>query len=300
MKRTIREIYEQASEALAAAGVPDARYDAYVLLEHVTGVSHARFIAEPGMTVDDGMAARYAELIAQRQKRIPLQLILGSQGFMGLTFKVDGHVLIPRPDTETLVETALKRADEIRLSREGGADAPIRILDIGTGSGCVLISLVSSLARRGACSGVGVDISEEALRTASENARECSVDDRVEWVCSDLFSEVGDTDYDLIVSNPPYIPTDEIDLLEPEVSVYDPRAALDGGRDGLDYYRRIIPQALRYLNEGGWLLVEIGYGQSDAVRTLFEENGYQNTEVIPDLSGTDRVVTGKASIYRKD
>ena len=290
---TLREALERASAVLKEAGVPDASRDAFLLLNHVTGINHAVYLAEPDVPMSPEAEARYTELIERRRERIPLQHIIGTQEFMGLEFKVDGSVLIPRADTETLVEAALEKAGEMIAQGDCESAGRFTVLDIGTGSGCILISLIYYLKERGPCFGTGADIMPEALGTARANADACGVSGQTEWIGSDLFSGLDGRVFDMIVSNPPYIPTGDIEGLEPEVSRFDPRTALDGGEDGLDFYRRIIPEAAHHLTEGGWLLTEVGYGQSGDAALIFEENGYENVGVINDLAGIGRVVAGQ-------
>jgi release factor glutamine methyltransferase len=222
---------------------------------------------------------RYMELIQRRSARIPLQQLTGEQQFMGLPFHVSEDVLTPRQDTEILVEEALKRA------RPGA-----KILDLCTGSGCILISL---LKLGPDLEGTGSDLSEKALEIAAENAEMNKVE--VSFVQSDLFARIPGT-FDMIVSNPPYIVSSVISSLMEEVRDHEPLMALDGGTDGLDFYRRIVPESMDHLNPGGWLIVEIGYDQGDLVRSMFIDHQYEDVDVIRDLGGNDRVVLGRKAI----
>jgi release factor glutamine methyltransferase len=215
-------------------------------------------------------------LVKKRTERVPLQYITGEQEFMGLPFRVNSNVLIPRQDTETLVEEALK------VTLPG-----MKVIDMCTGSGCVLISILKNV--HGA-TGAGYDISKQAIIVAKENAKRNDV--AAVFERSNLFEDVPNEKVDVIVANPPYIPTAEIPVLMPEVAQFEPHLALDGGEDGLDCYRRIVAQCGDYLNPGGHLLLEIGYDQGEAVTAMLRENGYADVCVVKDLTGHDRVVKG--------
>ena len=273
-----QEIYRQGVYALERAGIEEAALDARLLLEDVCGTDRTALSAHGEQELTGGQEERYLEKIRQRAERIPLQHILGKTEFMGLTFKVNKDVLCPRPDTEILVEEVLKHLHD-----------GMRILDIGTGSGCILLSL---LHYSNDCQGVGVDISEKALQVAKENAEKLSAD-RVSFIRSDLFDGV-DGVFEIIVSNPPYIRSSEIEHLMPEVRDHDPRAALDGREDGLFFYREITKRAKEYLPGGGMLFYEIGYDQGEAVSRIMRDNGFREVEIIKDFSGLDRVVSGTA------
>lgn len=276
---TIQEIYQEGVKKLEGAGIIDAALDAWYLLEYVTGISKAAYYGYPGREICGEDKERYFYYIEERRKRIPLQHLTGVQEFMGFPFLVNAHVLIPRQDTEVLVETAMKRIGP-----------GMRILDMCTGSGCILLSLLK-LYKAGQVTGTGADISGEALDVARENAVRLGIS--AEFVQGDLFEHIASgTQFDLIVSNPPYIPTGVIDSLQEEVRLYDPRIALDGKEDGLFFYRRITGESISYLKRNGWLLLEIGCEQAGAVCRLMEEAGYDNIMVKKDLAGLDRVVMG--------
>ena len=275
---TIREAVQKAKKCLEAHQVPDYEIDALLLLQSVCGIDRARYYACAGEELPD--ADRYLEKVLLRAGRIPLQQITGEQYFCGLKFIVTEDVLCPRPETELLVEEALKKM------KEGG-----RFLDLCTGSGCIAVSL---LCLGKDLTGCGCDLSAAALRIASENAKLHGVTDRLELLQGDLFDAVCGT-YDMIVSNPPYIAAGKIDTLMEEVKDHEPRMALDGGMDGLDFYRRILKDAAVHLNPKGWLLMEIGYDQADAVRSMFDEDRYEQVRVLKDLAGLDRVVCGRRS-----
>ncbi len=287
---TYRECYRIGSTDLQKAGVPDWETDARYLLEFVCGTDRNTLLAHGDMPVLKKMQEQYFNLIEKRKKRIPLQLLTGKQNFCGLDFIVNEHVLIPRGDTEILVEAALK------IIKPG-----MRILDMCTGSGCILISI---LAMTEGVRGTGADSSGEALRVAGENGRWLlQKDKRPDWILSDLFSaflqnrDKGSEEqfckYDMIVSNPPYISSDVIDTLMPEVRDFEPRQALDGSDDGLMFYRKIIKESIWFLNENGYLLFEIGYDQGRAVSEMMEAAGFADIKVIKDYAGLDRVVTGR-------
>ena len=281
---TLQTIYREGKEQLELSGVPDADLDAWYLLEFVTGISKARYYGNPEAGMEEEEVLRYRDVIRQRAERIPLQHITGEQEFMGFSFQVNEHVLIPRQDTETLVEEAL-----------GVLKPKMEILDLCTGSGCILLSLLKLGEKQGIAGlkGTGADISGEALKVAEENGRRLEIPgDRVAWVRGDLFEKL-EGPFDLLVSNPPYIPSGELPGLQEEVRLHDPALALDGHEDGLYFYRRIAAEAGKYLRDGAFLMLEIGWDQGEAVRGLLEAAGYQEVEVKKDLSGNDRVVRGR-------
>lgn len=290
---TYREVCEKGERALADAGIEEADLDARLLLEYVCGTSRSDLLAHGDREVAPEEQSLYEQLIARRSERIPLQYLTGQQGFMGLEFTVNEHVLIPRPDTEILVEEVLKNLHD-----------GMRVLDMCTGSGCILISL---LHYSNDCTGVGADISGEALQVAeknkvkllgSEGALPGSEPEEKWQSCtflqSDLFENV-EGQFDIIVSNPPYIPGDVIETLMPEVRDHEPRQALDGAGDGLFFYRRIVAESAGYLSGGGMLFFEIGYNQAEAVSRLMEEAGFLEINVVKDYAGLDRVVYGTKS-----
>lgn len=272
---TLREAYEYGQEKLKNAGISDAAVDAWYLLEFATGLSRAEYFLRMNESTEQKAEKAYCGYIERRTKRIPLQHITGTQEFMGLGFSVNEHVLVPRQDTEILVETVLS-------DLQPGMD----VLDMCTGSGCILISLMKYGKD---VHGTGVDISEKALAVAKENAEKQRVP--AKFLQSDLFGEVEGT-YDVIVSNPPYIRTSVIEELEAEVRLHDPMLALDGKEDGLYFYRRIIEESVKFLKEKGKLYFEIGHDQGVDVKQLLEEAGFSHVTVKKDLAGLDRVVFG--------
>ena len=281
---TLRNLYQYGMESLENAGITDAKLDAWYLLEYETGISRAAFFMDPDRMIEEKTAKKYQEDICIRARRIPLQHITGEQEFMGLSFKVNEHVLVPRQDTEVLVEEALKKIT-----------SGMRILDMCTGSGCILESILKFAEKKDIkLNGTGCDISEEALKIAKENNTRLKTD--AEFVQSDLFENI-EKDYDMIVSNPPYIRTGEICRLEDEVKLHDPWIALDGKEDGLHFYRRIVEESTKYLKKGGYLLFEIGFDQGKDVSKMLEDHGYEEIKVKKDLAGLDRVVMGR---YNKE
>ena len=277
---TLQMIYKEGAETLEHAGIPDAKLDAWYLLEYVTGISRASYFGDPKREVPKEQAESYREVILRRAGHIPLQHITGEQEFMGYTFLVNPDVLIPRQDTETLTEEALK------FTEPG-----MKVLDLCTGSGCILISLMKKCH---GLTGTGCDISEKALKTARENGRRLQVE--ASWIQSDLFEQISER-FDLIVSNPPYIRTGVIEELQEEVRLHDPWIALDGKKDGLYFYRRIIAESTGYIRDNGAMMFEIGHDQAEDVVRLMEEAGYTQIRVKKDLAGLDRVVTGR---YNKE
>ena len=257
--------------------MPEPEVDAWELLSHVFSLSKKDYFLRMNEEAEDQGAQEYERLLERRCTRLPLQQILGHTGFMGLDFLVNAHVLCPRQDTELLVE----KAGEYLFP---GAE----VLDLCTGSGCVLISL---MRMNKDISGTGVDISEEAIAVARENAKRNFVHPL--WRTGSLFQPVEGKMFDLVVSNPPYIPTGVIEGLMPEVRDHEPRSAIDGGEDGLAFYRRIVADAPSYLKEGGWLLFEVGVGEALPVESLLFDRGFCNLRHFKDYAGNDRVVRGQ-------
>lgn len=293
---TLFRLLTEGTRALEQAGAPDAKQDARQLLLAAFGLDMVHFLLNRMQELEENRkneeaVSLYREMIGRRRKRCPLQQILGSQEFMGMEFKVNRHVLIPRQDTETLVEQVLADAagwkEEVALGQER------TLLDLCTGSGCIAVSLAASECFFGV---TATDISKEALKVAEHNVDtllpEWRKQQRVQLFCGDLFAALpeGGGRYDVITSNPPYIPTEMIQFLEPEVREYEPMLALDGEGDGLSYYRKIVSDAGEYLKAGGRIYLEIGFDQGEAVCGLLKEAGYQDIRVCRDLPGKDRVV----------
>ena len=277
---TSRECYEKGSRILNEAGIEESTLDARLLLEAVCGTDRNDLLVHGEQSVAPEAEEKYFGWIGKRAGRIPLQQLTGEQDFMGLTFTVNENVLIPRQDTEILVEEVLKELHD-----------GMRILDMCTGSGCILLSL---LHYSNDCEGLGVDLSAEALEVAGRNVLKVLTPEKAEHVHflhSDLFEKV-EGKFEIIVSNPPYIASAEVDRLMPEVRDHEPRMALDGTEDGLEFYRRIIAEAGQYLVSSGMLFFEIGYDQGQAVSELMREHGYREVQVVQDYAGLDRVVYG--------
>lgn len=283
---TLHEAYHLGQEQLKMAGIEEADLDAWYLLEHVTGIDRTGYFLNRREPLSKEQEEAYRDVLQKRAAHIPLQQITGVQEFMGLKFRVNEHVLVPRQDTEVLVE-------EVRKVQRPG----MRVLDMCTGSGCILISLLKCSKATGdmqagsgkQMTGVGVDISKEALEVAEQNAKALGV--TATWLHSNLFERVTDR-YDIIVSNPPYIPTSVISGLAEEVKLHEPLLALDGKEDGLWFYREIVKKSPEYLKRSGRLYFEIGYDQGEAVKRLMEEAGFTEVTVKKDLAGLDRVVSG--------
>ena len=273
------EAFLMGMQKLKEAEIGEAQLDARLLLEEVCGTDHNTLLCHGDREVSEAEEEQYRKALEQRAVHVPLQHLLGYQDFMGLRFQVNEHVLIPRQDTETLVEEAM------RYLHDG-----MRILDLCTGSGCILLSL---LHYSNDCEGTGVDISKEALQVAALNAELLGI--KADFLKSDLYEKVTGK-FDLLVSNPPYIERKVIPTLMEEVREYDPYIALDGGEDGLDFYRRIIGGAQDYLKRGGQILMEIGSGQAQVVSELLREAGFKEIDVCRDFAGLDRVVSGRLPI----
>lgn len=295
---TLREAYLLGQRMLREAEITDAQTDAWYLLEYVTGISRAVYFADQEKMLSKDQERQYIEQVEKRADHIPFQHLTGYQEFMGLDFSVDGRVLIPRQDTEILVEHALELLAKRKGSMAGEGSHSIRILDMCTGSGCILISTLyygrkifagAGDEKKASLEGTGADLSEGALELAVENAARHSVE--ASWIQGDLFENIEDR-YHMILSNPPYIRTAEIEELQEEVRLHDPRMALDGREDGLYFYRRIVSEAREHLEPGGVLAFEIGYDQAEAVSSLMEQAGYTQVSVKKDLAGLDRVVSG--------
>ena len=272
---TYREIMTLGEDFLAKAGIVDTRTDAWMLLEWTTQIDRSFYYMHMNDEIPQDQKIEYETALKKRAEHIPLQYITGETEFMGLPFKVNSSVLIPRQDTETLVEEALKLAKP-----------NMKVLDMCTGSGCIIISI---LHHRKELEGYAADISKAAVNVAKENARLNQV--AVSFETSDLFNNIKGR-YDMIVSNPPYIRTEEIAKLMPEVQLFEPYNALDGKEDGLFFYRKIIKEAEHYLNSNGYLLFEIGFDQGEEVSDLMKQAGFENVKVVKDLTGNDRVVIG--------
>lgn len=270
-----REAMKLGENILHMADVTDARTDAWLLLEQVCRIDRSFYYLHMEEDLAEEQLSEYKIALKKRAEHVPLQYIIGETEFMGLKFKVNSNVLIPRQDTETLVEEALKVV------------APgMHVLDLCTGSGCIILSILHNVPQ---AEGTATDISKQALLVAKENAKQNGV--QVNFERSDLFDAVTGV-FDVIVSNPPYIPSGEVPKLMPEVRSFEPMEALDGREDGLYFYRKIVASCPEYLKPGGRILFEIGYDQGRAVSGLLEEAGFQEIRIVKDLAGNDRVVSG--------
>ena len=270
---SLKGLLADGAKMLTQAGIDEAELDARYILEYITGLNSAQYFIHSEDIIEKNKAEEFFRLIERRSKRIPLSYVIGTRDFFGLTFKVDENVLIPEQETELLVEEVIKHS-------EGKS-----VLDMCTGSGCIAISI----ALFGKPSKVAAsDISEKALEVARENAKSLKAGE-ISFIQGDMFENVTDK-FDIIVSNPPYIETGEIDELMPEVRDYIPRLALDGDIDGLKFYRIISKEAVKKLNKNGRIFYEIGYNQSRAVASILLENGFTDVKIMKDYSGLDRIV----------
>ena len=278
---TLQEAFIKGKEILNKASIDDADIDAWYLLEYVTGVSRSSFYGNPFKEITANEYDKYIEAVSKRKEHIPLQHITGEQDFYGLTFKVNENVLVPRQDTEVLVEDVLSVIKN-RIDKD-----EVHVLDMCTGSGCILLSTLKYADKK--CIGTGADISEKALEVACANRDNLKID--ADFILSDVFENI-DGRWDVIVSNPPYIRSDVIPTLSYEVKNHDPMIALDGMEDGLFFYKKIVNESLDYINDGGYLMFEIGHDQGEDVKNLMENAGYTDVYVKKDLAGLDRVVCG--------
>ncbi len=281
---TYRDLYKYGMDCLEKSGIDEAALDARILLEYICHTDRNELLVHGDSERSDMEEQFYKMVIDKRSMRIPLQHITGKQEFMGLEFKVNEYTLIPRQDTEILVEEAMRHLSD-----------GMRILDMCTGSGCILLSL---LKYSNECEGIGIDISSKALDVARENSLRLAIE--AQFLCGDLFEPLADfvSDktndrlFDMIVSNPPYIETAVIEELMPEVREHEPISALDGMEDGLYFYRKIVDKAKDYIRKGGYLFFEIGYNQGEAVSRLMNDAGFSHVKIIKDYAGLDRVVYG--------
>lgn len=280
-QQKINFVLNSSKEALSKCEKNEHQVDAEWLMSEVTGLSRSQLSMSGETYVTEEQLQRFNVLFQRRLDGEPLQYILGEQSFYGYDFIVDKHVLIPRFETEELVEKALQWVKD---------EGAIKLIDMCTGSGCIGLSLLKECPD---LSGILVDLSDEALQIATRNTVRLNLEDRVQLINSDLFDRVPDGEVDIIVSNPPYIVTEVIKDLEEEVKMSEPTMALDGGDDGLNFYRRIIREAKGYLRKEGLLIVEIGYDQMEQVKKIFTDEGYSYIKGFQDMSGKDRIVLAK-------
>ncbi len=282
MNYTLVTLWTHVRKRLETAGVESPVLDARLLVEAGAGVARLDIVTDPRRELSDAQVDAVLALCARREDREPISHILGRRAFWTLDLIVNRHVLTPRPETEHVVEAALSAMS---------VEAPLQVLDLGVGSGAILLAI---LAERPNARGVGLDVSPEALEVARTNAENQGQLDRVRLVRGNWLAPLDQT-FDIIVSNPPYIPRDKVDQLAPEVSRYEPRLALDGGIDGLDAYRHLFAAAPNLLAPSGFFAFEVGRGQAKSVVMLAREAGFHNVEVRKDLAGVDRVVSGRVA-----
>jgi release factor glutamine methyltransferase len=280
MTQTLVKAWTAAKDRLKDAGIDQPSIDARLMLEVAAGVTRTEIVTDPYRELTAEQAAMLDEFLTRRARREPVSHIIGRKGFWKILLQVNKNVLTPRPETEVIVDEVLKAFPEAM---------PFSMLDLGVGSGTILLAV---LAERPAAKGLGVDASSEALAVARDNAANLDLNNRATFLHGDWTAGLGDAGFDLVVSNPPYIPSAVIETLEPEVRDHEPRLALDGGEDGLEAYRLLAPEILRVLKPGGMFAVEIGHDQSKAVEALFNAAGAQGVRTVKDLSTHDRVVTG--------
>jgi release factor glutamine methyltransferase len=278
---TVGELIQSVSTRLAAVGVGESRLEARLLLAEAAGWSLETIVAERDTPVEPGIVARVERLAGRRLAREPMSHILGWREFWSLRFRVTADVLTPRPDSETLVEAVLGALPD--------RNAPLRILDLGVGSGCLMLSLLHELPQ---ASGMGIDRSQRALAVARQNAEALGLAARADLRAGDWGEGIAEV-FDVVVSNPPYVPSDDIGALDPEVSEHEPWLALDGGADGLDCYRRLVGQLGYLVQPRGIVALEVGRGQAPAVARLVRDAGFRSVSIHTDLAGVERVVLAR-------
>ena len=279
MKKSVAEVLKSATLRLEEGGIDSPKLDAEILLAHVLGWRRLSLYVDAEKILPLEKILRFNDWITQRLKKFPVAYLTGTKEFMGLAFAVNEHVLIPRPETEILTELVGEYLRSI-----GGE---VNFADLGTGSGAICVSILKFVKSARACA---VDVSAEALNVAKFNATKFHVEDRINFFQGDLFAPLEGKIFNAIISNPPYIPTGELDSLQAEVQ-REPRLALDGGEDGLNFYRRIIFDAPKFLTDGGLLAFEVGINQAEAVKNLMAAN-FAEVEIFKDLAGIERVVAG--------
>ena len=289
--KTVAKSLRWAEGYLAQRGVPSPYVDAEYILAHILGCQRQDLLIYPDRVVKEDEAAQFNACIERRGRREPLQYIIGEVGFRGLLFKVNKDVLIPRPETELLVDEVVKSVTK--------KDATI--LDLCTGSGCIAVCIARELIDSKV---YAVDISEGALAAAGENAARHGVGERITFLSGDLFGAISSLNLkgmiDVIVSNPPYVSAEEMQELQPEIRDYEPASALYGGKDGLDFYRRIIRESPYYLAAGGYIVMEMGYGQAGRIKELIEsENKFINIEITKDMAGIGRTISARYALISR-
>ena len=274
-------LLERGASELERVGVADSRFQAELLLRHALGCTRESLLARLHQPVPAEASGHFFQLVERRRGRVPVQYVVGTQEFYGLSFRVTPAVLIPRPESEGLVGEAV---------RELGATHEPRIVDVGCGSGCIAVAIAHTLSEAEV---VAIDASPQALAIARENALRHGVASRIEFIEGDLLVPLQTRNVDAIVSNPPYIPDEELETLEPEVSEHEPRQALSGGKDGLSVIERLLPEADKALRRGGFFFMEIGHDQDERVRELVKKSGLEYVRTVPDLAGIPRIVVSK-------
>lgn len=286
MQVTVLEVIQRSTDFLARKGIESARLQTELLLSHLLHMPRMKLYLSFERVLTPAELDQFRELIRRRGQREPLQHITGSTSFCGWEIAVSRHVLIPRPETELLAEAGWTFLSQLTPSPD--AARPIAALDFGTGSGCLAIALALNCPGAEICA---IDLSPEALTVARANAARHQVENRVRFFESDGFQALPDElSFDLIVANPPYIPTGEIESLQPEVRDYDPRAALDGGADGLDFYRRLAVETPRWLRPGAQMMLEFGDGQAESLRTLFSQQNWIVERISDDYTRRPRIL----------
>ncbi len=278
---TFAEVLLSAVNAFDYAKFDTPQMDARLLLCHAADISHTKLISSMHDAVSENVQQRFSEFVARRIAFEPVHRIIGMREFYGRDFVLGSEALIPRPDTETLIDTVLSKFED--------RSAEMRILDLGTGSGVIAVTLACEFPN---ASVVAVDVSEDAVANCIENGEQLGVGGRLQVLHSDLFEKVSGK-FDLIVSNPPYIPTADLEGLAPEVRLHDPLRALDGGADGMDFYRRIFARAKEFLKPDGMLALEFGFGQSDEISELAVANTFRDVSLHKDLGGIARVLIAR-------
>jgi release factor glutamine methyltransferase len=280
---SVRDVVAWTTDDLRKRGIDSARVDAELIVAHALGIDRVKVVLSPERALTNEELDTIKALVKRRRAFEPVAYLRGHRDFYGRTFRVDARVLVPRPDTETLIEVAL---DRLR-----GRDLSARVIDLCTGSGCVAVTLK---LERPTIAVDATDLSADAIAVARDNARRLGAVWNVSFGAGDLFTPRGEPRpvYDLVVANPPYIPTAEIATLQPDIKDHEPAIALDGGSDGLDLMRRIVEASTRWLRPGGAVALEIGAGQSAAVRAIFEKNGYSDVRATKDYGGVERVISG--------
>ncbi|MCI8342339.1 MAG: peptide chain release factor N(5)-glutamine methyltransferase [Firmicutes bacterium] len=281
--KTVKQCLLEAKNVLKNSGAAEYALDAELFMMKATGLTKVQLFTKDMRILTKAEEEHFEKMVEKRKNKMPSQYIINECHFMDSVFYVNENVLIPRSDTETLIETVIEKAKMNKIEK---------IIDVGTGSGCIAISLV----RCGILEAVGTDVSTKALSVAKKNSLSNGTNDKIRFVHSDLFENVGEEYekyFDAVVSNPPYIETETVKTLMCEVRDYEPVLALDGGADGLNFYRKIASEGKRFIRNGGFVFFEIGYNQGNDVKSIMHENGFGEIEIIKDIAGLDRVVLGR-------